>query len=236
MSRPRWARVTAVVAATLAGGALVAYLVVPRGGPSGDPVEAGLASSGGLDHLDGSSVHDARVDADGAPRPATRLCRRCAPRRPRRVPRRPPQPPTRVAVPRLGIDMTVEPQGVLPDGQMALPASPEVAGWYRFGSAPDDPPGATVLAAHVDSKTGIGPFVRLGPAKAGDAVEVWTGGQQHAYRVTEVYRVDKTQVDGDGLFAVTGSPRLHLVTCTGAYVPGSGYTDNLVVIAERVVT
>jgi LPXTG-site transpeptidase (sortase) family protein len=141
--------------------------------------------------------------------------------------------PTRVAVPRLGIDMTVEPQGVAPDGQMALPASPEVAGWYRFGSAPDDASGATVLAAHVDSRTGVGPFVRLGSAKAGDTVEVWAGGEPHAYRITEVYRVDKTQVDGDGLFSVTGSPRLHLVTCTGAYIPGSGYTDNLIVIAER---
>ena len=114
--------------------------------------------------------------------------------------------------------MTVEPQGVTPDGQMALPASPEVAGWYRFGSAPDDTAGATVLAAHVDSTTGIGPFVRLGSAKAGDTVEVWVAGERHTYRVTQVYRVDKAQVDGGGLFAVTGSPRLHLVTCTGAYV------------------
>jgi LPXTG-site transpeptidase (sortase) family protein len=90
-----------------------------------------------------------------------------------------------------------------------------------------------VLAAHVDSTTGVGPFVRLGSAKAGDTVEVWLGGERRAYRVTEVYRVDKTRVDGDGLFAVSGPPRLHLVTCTGAYIPGSGYTDNLVVIAER---
>jgi LPXTG-site transpeptidase (sortase) family protein len=141
-----------------------------------------------------------------------------------------------VAVTRLAIDMTVEPQGVLPDGQMALPVSPTVAGWYKFGSAPDDPAGATVLAAHVDSKTGIGPFAKLNQAKAGDAVDVWTGGQRHAYRVTKVVRVDKTQLDGDGLFAVSGPRVLHLVTCTGAYVPGSGYTDNLVVIADPVVT
>jgi LPXTG-site transpeptidase (sortase) family protein len=85
----------------------------------------------------------------------------------------------------------------------------------------------------VDSTTAIGPFVRLGSARAGDSVDVWVGGERHVYRVTQVYRVERTTVDGDGLFAVTGSPRLHLITCTGAYVPGSGYTDNLVVIAER---
>ena len=228
MSRPHWARVTAVVAATLAGGALVAYLVVPRNGPAGDPVAAGLALPSAATTSVALSMTAPEPSAASDPAlpslraaPATPGAQKAA------------AAPTRVAVPRLGIDMTVEPQGVAPDGQMALPASPEVAGWYRFGSAPDDPTGATVLAAHVDSKTGIGPFVRLGSAKAGDRVEVWAGAARHAYRVTEVYRVDKTQVDGDGLFAVTGSPRLHLVTCTGAYIPGSGYTDNLVVIAER---
>jgi hypothetical protein len=51
-----------------------------------------------------------------------------------------------------------------------------------------------------------------------------------------VVRVDKTQLDGNGLFAIAGPRVLHLVTCTGAYVPGSGYTDNLVVIADPVVT
>lgn len=231
MSRPRWARVTAVVAATLAGGALVAYLVVPRPTAGGDPVEAGLA-------LPSASTLSTAAPATTPVTPATSAAGDPALPTLRATPATPggqkeAAAPTRVAVPRLGIDMTVEPQGVLPEGQMALPVSPEVAGWYRFGSAPDDPEGATVLAAHVDSKTGIGPFVRLGSAKAGDTVEVWTGSQQHAYRVTQVYRVDKTQVDGDGLFAVAGSARLHLVTCTGAYVPGSGYTDNLVVVAER---
>ena len=232
MSRPRWARVTAVVAATLAGGALVAFLVVPRQaserGPGGGRAGSSAVSapSTAPRRTTAGDSGDVGGRRSGSP-VATRHAGHARDPEGRRA------APTRVAVPRLGIDMTVEPQGVLADGQMALPASPEVAGWYRFGSAPDDPEGATVLAAHVDSKTGIGPFVRLGSAKAGDTVEVWTGGQQHAYRVTEVYRVDKTQVDGDGLFAVTGSPRLHLVTCTGAYVPGSGYTDNLVVIAER---
>ncbi|MFI5074946.1 MAG: class F sortase [Actinomycetales bacterium] len=230
MSRPRWARVTAVVAATLAGGALAAYLVVPRGGATDDPVVAGLvapatgpaAVAPSASAPTGSSTIPDLPSLTAAP--ATLGGQDAA------------SAPTRVAVARLGIDMTVEPQGVLPDGQMALPASPTVAGWYKFGSAPDDTAGATVIAAHVDSKTGVGPFVRLSQAKAGDEVDVWTGDQRRAYRVTTVVRVDKTRLDGDGLFAVSGPRVLHLVTCTGAYVPGSGYTDNLVVIADPVVT
>ncbi|MEP6650484.1 MAG: class F sortase [Lapillicoccus sp.] len=229
MSRPQWARVVAVLAATVAGGALAAYFVLPRQGASGDAVAAGLATTT-------SSTSAAAAPASPAPptsasadpvlpslrsSPATQGAEAAA------------GAPTRVMVGRLGIDMAVEPQGVKPDGQMALPVSPEVAGWYRYGSAPDDPLGATVLAAHVDSKTGIGPFARLGSAKTGDQVDVWVGGERHAYRVTQVFRVDKTRLDGDGVFAVTGPPRLHLVTCTGDYVPGSGYSQNLVVIADR---
>jgi LPXTG-site transpeptidase (sortase) family protein len=228
MSRPRWARVTVVVAATLAGGALVAFLVVPRVGSDGDATAAGLTAPAAVTS---TTATTASASPSGSPTAGELPSLRAAPATAGAQGLA--AVPTRVAVSRLGIDMTVEPQGVTTDGLMALPASPEVAGWYRFGSAPDDPAGATVLAAHVDSKTGIGPFVRLGQAKAGDEVDVWVGGQRHAYRVTQVVRVDKTQLDGDGLFAVTGPPLLHLVTCTGDYLPGSGYTQNLVVIAER---
>ena len=231
MSRPRWARVTAVVAATLAGGALMAFLVVSRSAPDGDAAAAGLTRPAATETTASATPSAPVTGATGSPTAGDLPSLRAAPATPGA--QGGPSAPTRVAVSRLGIDMTVEPQGVTTDGLMALPASPEVAGWYRFGSAPDDPEGATVLAAHVDSKTGIGPFVRLGQARAGDEVDVWVGGARHAYRVTQVVRVDKTQLDGDGLFTVTGPPLLHLVTCTGDYAPGTGYTQNLVVIAER---
>ena len=42
MSRPQWARVAAVLAATLAGGALVAALVVPRDDGPGEADTSGL--------------------------------------------------------------------------------------------------------------------------------------------------------------------------------------------------
>ena len=71
MSRPRWARVTAVMAATLAGGALVAFLVVPRGGATDDPVAAGLVAPA---TAAGCSSHRPRRHRRG-PRP-TPTCRR----------------------------------------------------------------------------------------------------------------------------------------------------------------
>ena len=91
------------------------------------------------------------------------------------------------------------------------------------------------MAAHVDSKQlGVGPFARLGSARTGDEVELWVGGARVTYRVSQVARVDKAQLDAEGLFSLSGPARLHLVTCTGDYVAGSGYAQNLVVVADRV--
>ena len=95
MSRPRWARVTAVMAATLAGGALVAFLVVPREAPSGDPVGAGLARPGVSGHLDRAPDHGA-----GEPRGERPGLPSLRQRRPRQAPRKPRQ--RRPAWPSLG--------------------------------------------------------------------------------------------------------------------------------------
>ena len=234
MSRPQWARVAALLAATLAGGALVAALVVPQDDGPGDTDTSGLlvpaVSPSALVTTSAGAPPTASVSASVPAEPALPSLRASPATQGAGTAA---AAPTRVVVDRLDIDMPVEPQGVLPDGQMALPTGPDRAGWYRFGSAPDDAEGATVLAAHVDSRTGIGPFVRLGSARPGDGVEVWVGSQRHVYRVTQVVRVDKLRLDGDTLFPVSGPPRLHLVTCTGEYVPGSGYTQNLVVLADR---
>src|SRR6478735_8896691 len=59
----------------------------------------------------------------------------------------PVRPPERLEIPSLDIDMAVLPVGVADDGTMAIPPKATDAGWYRFGSAPDDA-GSTVLAAH----------------------------------------------------------------------------------------
>ncbi len=94
MSRPRWARVTAVVAATLAGGALVAFLVVPRGGPTDDPVAAGLVAPATTSSTSAPAArndHDRVPDGPGPPVADARLRPRSAPR-PRR--RRPPGSPS----------------------------------------------------------------------------------------------------------------------------------------------
>ncbi|MEP6630719.1 MAG: class F sortase [Lapillicoccus sp.] len=226
-------RVVSVVAATLLGAALTAALLGGRlwGGDSAQATDgrsAGLASSAvpRIPSPSSSSTSSVApsINAHTTSTPTAAADPAAA-------------APTRVVLPRLGVDMPVEAQGVDGNGQMGLPPDPGVAGWYRFGAAPADGAGAVVVAAHVDSKRlGVGPFVRLGSARAGDEVELWVAGARITYRVSQVARVDKAQLDAQGLFSLSGPPRLHLVTCTGDYVAGSGYAQNLVVVADRVTS
>lgn len=146
-------------------------------------------------------------------------------------------PPVRLVVPDVGIDMAVDPVGVRDDGEMEIPEDADRAGWYRFGPAPADPAGATVIAAHVDSvQTGIGQFARLLDVAVGSVVSVTSvDGSPHAYRVVTVEKVPKDGAPVDQWFDRSGAPRLVLVTCGGTFRRDIGhYTDNVVVTAEPI--
>jgi LPXTG-site transpeptidase (sortase) family protein len=119
---------------------------------------------------------------------------------------------------------------------MALPVSAFALAWYRFGSRPLDRAGATVLAGHVDTKSeGIGPLTGLAGLRTGDLIELRAGRRTVTYRTTSVTRVSKALIDLSAVFSRAGSPRLHLVTCGGSYLPEKGgYQDNVVVAARRI--
>lgn len=216
---PTGKAVTIVVAALL--GALSTALLLPDRAPS-DGYTAGRPEA-------------TRLPADllGVAQPEARHTRH-------RPTTRRPDPPTAaprlLSIPRLGLRMPVVPLGVDDSGAMALPASTFRLGWYRFGSRPLDRAGATVLAGHVDTRAeGVGPLAGLSAVGAGDLIEVGTRTRTVSYRATSVTRISKALVDLPAVFSRTGSPRLHLVTCGGAYLPeDGGYQDNVVLVAQRV--
>jgi hypothetical protein len=143
-------------------------------------------------------------------------------------------PPVRIVLARAGIDAAVVPVGVATDGQMELPADPDVIGWYRYGSAPGDGSGSVVLGGHVDSQEyGIGQFAGLLEAGIGDELEVFTAaGSVSTYRVTDVLSVPKAALPVAELFRRDGHERVVLLTCGGDFdVAAGGYRDNVVVTA-----
>ncbi|GAA4727735.1 hypothetical protein GCM10023216_18600 [Isoptericola chiayiensis] len=131
------------------------------------------------------------------------------------------------------VDVDVRPVGVDPDGTMELPGSGDVAGWYRFGAAPADEAGTTVLASHVDTSEGVGAFAALADVEPGDRVRVTDAdGAVHDYTVRTVERFHKSGTPLETIFDRTGEPRLALVTCGGRWDADAGhYEDNLVVTA-----
>ncbi|GAB3492948.1 hypothetical protein GCM10027572_19670 [Flexivirga lutea] len=141
--------------------------------------------------------------------------------------------PSHLTIRRLGISMRVIPRGVSKDGQMAIPADPDTVGWYEYGPKPGAPQGTPVLAAHIDADGyGLGPFARLVNLRRGDRVDVTAGRTKLSYRVQTVTAIAKPDVDLPNLFATTGSPQLHLVTCGGSYDYSTHhYRDNIVVTA-----
>ncbi|MFW6090301.1 MAG: sortase domain-bontaining protein [Actinomycetota bacterium] len=156
-----------------------------------------------------------------------------------RSPATPPPPrqadaPASVELPGADITAGVVAVGAAPDGQMDLPADPNVVGWYRHGPAAGDGAGSVVLAGHVDSlRYGVGPLARLPGAEVGDAVLVrTTAGEPYRYRVTAVRHVPRAELPAAEVFSRAGDERLRIITCAGEFVPGQGYENNVIVTAE----
>ncbi|TDD70666.1 class F sortase [Jiangella aurantiaca] len=134
----------------------------------------------------------------------------------------------------LGQDVPLEPVGILADGSMELPRTPDAGGWWAPGPAPGSPSGTVVIAGHVDTaEHGAGIFAELASIPPKTPITVTTAdGRVHHYVVIGLSRHDKDGLPA-GLFTSTGPPRLALITCTGAFDPDAGgYQQNLIVIAE----
>lgn len=142
--------------------------------------------------------------------------------------------PVRLSIPQLNIDMRIDAMGLDGDGAMALPDNASDAGWYKFGPGVANEAGATVIAAHVDSRhDGIGPFSRLKDASPGSTISVaGSDGSTVDYVVTEVRSVGKIDAPMAEVFDRAGDPRLTLVTCGGEFDSSAGhYVDNIILTA-----
>jgi Sortase domain len=154
------------------------------------------------------------------------------------TPSSPPQEPpvalraTDLALPTVGVRSTLVGLDVGPDGALQAPNDPAVAGWYVRGAAPGEP-GPTVIAGHVDSRSGPAVFYRLDELRPGDRVEVTrSDGQVFGYRVVTVEQHPKDAFPTARVYGPTPGPELRLITCGGDFDRRSRhYRDNVVVTA-----
>ena len=145
--------------------------------------------------------------------------------------------PTKLVIKALGVNARVDDVGVQDDGAMVIPAAPTSVGWYRYGAAPSDPQGNTVIAGHVATREdGPGALAPLRGAKPGMRVTVTTAdGTKHDYKVVGREAIVKKALPADEIFARDGRPLLVLITCGGEYLPElRSHRDNIIVTAVPV--
>jgi len=82
---------------------------------------------------------------------------------------------------------------------------------------------------------GRGPLAGLVRLRLGDRIDLDVAGGTRSYRVTEVLRIDKGELDVDAVFSRSGPERLHVVSCGGRFNRETRhYEDNVIAIAVPV--
>ena len=141
--------------------------------------------------------------------------------------------PTRLLVPAIGVDTSVVPLGLNPDGTAQVPSSASYAGWYDLGPRPGQL-GPAVILGHVDSLSGPGVFYRLRSLLPGDIITVLAGHQVLRFGVSRLVTYAKDQFPSTAVFGATPDAELRLITCSGPFDQSTGhYSDNIVVFAFR---
>ncbi|KIL51708.1 hypothetical protein KP77_12200 [Jeotgalibacillus alimentarius] len=143
--------------------------------------------------------------------------------------------PARIQIPSLDIDTGVIPVGLLDNGEMEVPESTEVTGWYDRGVQPGAV-GNSVIAGHVDSKEGPAIFFYLKDVEVGEQIIVTDeNGTELTFEVKrkESYATNESPIAE--IFGPSDKRNLNIITCTGTFDREQHlYPDRLVVYTELV--
>jgi len=121
-----------------------------------------------------------------------------------------------------------------PDRSLQVPGDPNSAGWWLGGPEPGEQ-GASVIAGHVDSRSGPAVFHRLHGLPSGAVIEVTAEeGSPARFVVQRTERYAKDRFPTRRVYGRTAGSTLRLVTCAGRFDAARGhYRDNLIVFARR---
>lgn len=143
--------------------------------------------------------------------------------------------PERLLVPRIGVDTRLMDLDLTAKRELQVPplSQPWTAGWYDRSPVPGEV-GPSVLAGHVDSKTGPAVFYRLRELRHGDRIVVdRSDGRTATFQVDRVEQVSKASFPTRRVYGATPRPELRLITCGGSFDASTGhYLSNVVVYAH----
>ncbi|MGW9026672.1 class F sortase [Streptomyces sp. NPDC055722] len=141
--------------------------------------------------------------------------------------------PVRLRIPAIGVDSSVMPLGLAPDGTVQVPPvmAHDRAGWYQHSPTPGEV-GPSVILGHVTvGAYGDGVFRRLARLHRDDRIVVrLENGTAAVFTVSAVRTVAKADFPANDVYGDVDRPELRLITCGGPRT-GDGYLDNVIVFA-----
>ncbi len=148
----------------------------------------------------------------------------------------PPGPPTRVRIPAIGVDSTLESLTLnRSTNVLQVPTSYDRAGWFADGVVPGDR-GPAIIAGHVDSAAaGPGVFFKLSTLQQRATISVQRGGTWVTFTVYKVEKYPKDEFPTHKVYDPTVAPELRVITCGGDFDNvHKRYYDNIVVYAVLI--
>jgi sortase (surface protein transpeptidase) len=148
---------------------------------------------------------------------------------------RPVAKPVSIVIPAIGVQTGLVRLGLTWSGELQVPATTTVAGWYT-GSARPGAIGAAVIIGHIDSYTGPGVFYQLHALRPGNKVYVRRAdGSLAVFQVTSVRSYLKAQFPTLAVYGPVPYAELRLITCGGTFDFATGhYLSNTIVYASLV--
>jgi sortase (surface protein transpeptidase) len=143
--------------------------------------------------------------------------------------------PVSLTIPLIGVRTQLITLGLTSVGELQVPSSTAVAGWYT-GSPRPGAIGSAIIVGHIDNTSGPGVFYRLVELTRGDKIYVKRAdGTLVEFRVTSVQTYLKDRFPTEDVYGPVPDAELRLITCGGAFDAATGhYLSNIVVYATEV--
>ncbi|HLX59317.1 MAG TPA: class F sortase [Ktedonobacteraceae bacterium] len=143
------------------------------------------------------------------------------------------RPGGRLIIPGIGVNASIEPVGVLSDGNLAVPTQKpwDGVGWYQYGPYPGDQ-GSAVIDGHLDRPGGSpAVFWNLRNLHIGDMVMVVNPGEKSLhFRVINMKYYAPNNAPLQTIFENKMGIFLNLITCAGQWIPNQHQTTLRLVI------
>jgi LPXTG-site transpeptidase (sortase) family protein len=143
--------------------------------------------------------------------------------------------PTRLMIPRINLDASIEHVGLTTSGEMNTPKDPDNTAWYKSGPRPGDN-GSSVIDGHfglVNGKPAV--FDNIYKLREGDKLYVQDEkGVMIAFVVRKLQTYSHNDDAKDVFISSDGKAHLNLITCSGTWDKASrNYSNRIVVFTEK---